>query len=93
MKRWIVAIPALLECLAVSGALADALVTDAITCHPSIAQTIIDHRADNLLAVKATRQAFCLKWSAFSTMRTKPQWIATPMWSRGMAALRSVAIG
>jgi predicted transposase YbfD/YdcC len=52
----IVAIPALLERLAASGALAGALVTiDAIACNSSIAQTIVDHGADYLLAVKGNQ--------------------------------------
>jgi predicted transposase YbfD/YdcC len=52
----IVAIPALLERLAASGALAGALVTiDAIACNSSIAQAIIDHGADYLLAVKGNQ--------------------------------------
>lgn len=47
------AIPLLLERLAASGALAGALVTiDAIACNPIIAQGIVDHQADYLLAVK-----------------------------------------
>lgn len=47
------AIPLLLERLASSGALAGALVTiDAIACNPTIAQDIVDHQADYLLAVK-----------------------------------------
>ena len=47
------AIPALLERLAGSGALAGALVTiDAIACNPAIARNIVDHEADYLLAVK-----------------------------------------
>jgi predicted transposase YbfD/YdcC len=49
----ITAIPALLERLAASGALAGALVTiDAIACNPDIAKAIADHDADYLLAVK-----------------------------------------
>jgi predicted transposase YbfD/YdcC len=52
----ITAIPALLERLASSGALKGALVTiDAIACNPSIAQTIVDHGADYLLAVKGNQ--------------------------------------
>jgi len=52
----ITAIPALLERLAASGALAGALVTiDAIACNPDIAQSIVDHGADYLLAVKANQ--------------------------------------
>lgn len=49
----ITTIPALLERLAVSGALAGALVTiDAIACNPGIARTIVAQGADYLLAVK-----------------------------------------
>jgi predicted transposase YbfD/YdcC len=52
----ITAIPALLERLAASGALAGALITiDAIACNPDIAQSIADHGADYLLAVKANQ--------------------------------------
>ncbi|MFY9642966.1 MAG: ISAs1 family transposase [Rhodomicrobium sp.] len=52
----ITAIPALLERLAASGALAGALVTiDAIACNPAIAQAIVDRGADYLLAVKANQ--------------------------------------
>ncbi len=58
--------PALLERLAVSGALADALVTiDAIACNPSIAQTIVDHKADYLLAVKANQPSLLLEMERF----------------------------
>ena len=47
------AIPALLERLATTGALTDALVTiDAIACTPKIAGDIVAHQADYLLAVK-----------------------------------------
>lgn len=47
------AIPALLERLAASGALAGAVVTiDAIACNPKIAGAIVEHGADYLLAVK-----------------------------------------
>jgi predicted transposase YbfD/YdcC len=49
----IVAIPALLERLAASGALEGSLVTiDAIACNPKIAGNIVDAGADYLLAVK-----------------------------------------
>ncbi len=52
----ITAIPALLERLAASDAFAGALVTiDAIACNPDIAQSIADHGADYLLAVKANQ--------------------------------------
>jgi len=62
----ITAIPALLERLAVSGALADALVTiDAIACNPSIAQTIVDHGADYLLAVKANQPSLLSEMERF----------------------------
>jgi predicted transposase YbfD/YdcC len=62
----ITAIPALLERLAASGALADALVTiDAIACNPSIAQTIVDHKADYLLAVKANQPSLLSEMERF----------------------------
>ena len=52
----ITAIPALLERLAASGALAGALVTiGAIACNPGIAQSIVEHGAGYLLAVKANQ--------------------------------------
>lgn len=52
----ITAIPPLLERLAAAGQLAGALVTiDAIASNPGIAQTILDHDADYLLAVKANQ--------------------------------------
>jgi predicted transposase YbfD/YdcC len=52
----ITAIPALLARFAAAGQLAGALVTiDAIATNPDIAQTILDHDADYLLAVKANR--------------------------------------
>ena len=52
----VTAIPALLGRLAVSGALTGALVTiDAIACNPGIAQAIVGHGADYLLAVKANQ--------------------------------------
>jgi predicted transposase YbfD/YdcC len=52
----ITAIPELLDRLAASGALAGALVTiDAIACNPDIAQAIVDHEADYLLAVKTNQ--------------------------------------
>ena len=62
----ITAIPALLDRLAVSGALADALVTiDAIACNPSIAQSIVDHKADYLLAVKANQPSLLSEMERF----------------------------
>jgi predicted transposase YbfD/YdcC len=49
----ITAIPVLLERLAACGSLTGALVTiDAIACNPAVAQAIVDHGADYLLAVK-----------------------------------------
>ena len=52
----ITAIPQLLERLAASGQLADALVTiDAIASNPGIAEDIVSHSADYLLAVKANQ--------------------------------------
>jgi len=52
----ITAIPALLERLAAAGQLAGALVTiDAIASNPDIAQTIVDHKADYLLAIKTNQ--------------------------------------
>jgi len=52
----IVAIPALLERLAASGALEGSLVTiDAIACNPKIAGNIVDAGADYLLAVKGNQ--------------------------------------
>ena len=49
----ITAIPLLPERLTEAGALAGALVTiDAIACNPAIAEHIVDHEADYLLAVK-----------------------------------------
>ena len=62
----ITAIPALLERLAVSGVLTDALVTiDAIACNPSIAQSIVDHKADYLLAVKANQPSLLSEMERF----------------------------
>jgi len=62
----IVAIPALLERLAASGALAGALVTiDAIACNPGIAQAIVDHGADYLLAVKANQPSLLSEMERF----------------------------
>lgn len=52
----ITAIPALLERLSACGRLKGALVTiDAIACNPDIAQAIVDHGADYLLAVKGNQ--------------------------------------
>lgn len=52
----ITAIPVLLERLAASGILAGALVSiDAIASNPDIAQAILDHDADYLLAVKTNQ--------------------------------------
>lgn len=52
----VTAIPVLLERLAASGMLAGALVSiDAIASNPDIAQAIIDHDADYLLAVKTNQ--------------------------------------
>jgi predicted transposase YbfD/YdcC len=52
----ILAIPALLDKLALAGSLEGALVTiDAIACNPKIASVIVDHGADYLLAVKANQ--------------------------------------
>lgn len=52
----IMAIPALLERLAHKGALAGTLVTvDAIGCNPRVTQSIVDHKADYLIALKANQ--------------------------------------
>lgn len=52
----ITTIPILLERLAASGMLAGALVSiDAIASNPGIAQAILDHEADYLLAIKANQ--------------------------------------
>lgn len=52
----ITTIPILLERLAASGMLAGALVSiDAIASNPGIAQSIIDHEADYLLAIKTNQ--------------------------------------
>jgi hypothetical protein len=49
-----------------SGALADALATiDAIACNRGIAQTIVDHRADYLLAVKANQPSLSFEMKRF----------------------------
>ena len=62
----ITAIPALLERLAASGALAGALVTiDAIACNPAIAKTIVGHGADYLLAVKANQPGLLSEMERF----------------------------
>ena len=62
----ITAIPALLERLAASGALAGALVTiDAIACNPGIAQAIVDHGADYLLAVKGNQPSLLSEMERF----------------------------
>lgn len=52
----VVAIPALVERLAEAGALEGAVVTiDAVATNPTVAQTILDAKADYLLAVKANQ--------------------------------------
>ena len=62
----IVAIPALFERLAASGALAGALVTiDAIACNPSIAQAIVYHGADYLLAMKVKQPSLLSEMERF----------------------------
>lgn len=62
----VTAIPALLERLAASGALTGALVTiDAIACNPAIAQAIVDHGADYLLAVKANQPSLLFEMECF----------------------------
>ena len=62
----ITAIPDLLERLAASGALAGALVTiDAIACNPGIAQALVDHGADYLLAVKANQPSLLSEMERF----------------------------
>lgn len=62
----IATIPALLERLAASGALAGALVTiDAIACNPAIAKAIVDHGADYLLAVKENQPSLLAEIERF----------------------------
>ena len=62
----ITAIPALLERLAASGALNGALVTiDAIACNPGIAQAIVGHGADYLLAVKGNQPSLLSEMERF----------------------------
>lgn len=52
----ITAIPVLLEKLAAKGALAGALVTiDAMGCNPRVTQSILDHKADYLIALKGNQ--------------------------------------
>ena len=46
------AIPQLLELLAISGSI---VTTDAMGCHPQIAQQIVDSDADYVLALKANQ--------------------------------------
>jgi len=53
----IIAIPALLERLAQSGALAGALVSvDAMGCNPRVTQRILEHGADYLVALKENQR-------------------------------------
>jgi len=62
----ITAIPALLERLAASGALAGALVSiDAIACNPSIARSIVGYEADYLLPVKANQPGLLSEMKRF----------------------------
>lgn len=62
----ITVIPALLERLAASGALAGALVTiDAIACNPGIAQDIVGRGADYLLAVKGNQPSLLSEMECF----------------------------
>ncbi len=58
----ITAIPALLERLAVSGAL---VTIDAIACNPDIAKSILDHGAGYLLAVKANQPSLLSETQRF----------------------------
>jgi len=52
----ITAIPALLEKLAAKGALVGALVTiDAMGCNPRVTQSILEHKADYLIALKGNQ--------------------------------------
>ena len=52
----ITAIPVLLEKLAAKGALAGALVTiDAMGCNPRVTQSVLDHKADYLIALKGNQ--------------------------------------
>ena len=62
----ITAIPHLLEKLAAKGALAGALVTiDAMGCNPRVTQSVLDHKADYLIALKGNQMNLLQEVEAF----------------------------
>jgi len=62
----ITAIPVLLEKLAAKGALAGALVTiDAMGCNPRVTQSVLDHKADYLIALKGNQMNLLQDVEAF----------------------------
>ena len=97
-----IAIPALVERLDLEGALVS---IDAMGCNPNIAQSILDAKADYLLAVKDNQPTLHAdiksyfetapssngsRPSARSTAGSRFVPIRSPMWSTG--SIRSVAI-
>lgn len=70
----IVAIPKLLEMLAIEGAI---VTLDAMGCQRDIAKTVVDKKADYVLALKATREA-CATTSRYSSPNRRPGTSATP---------------
>jgi len=62
----ITAIPILLERLASKGALGGALVTiDAMGCNPRVTQSVLDHQADYLIALKGNQMNLLQEVEAF----------------------------
>jgi predicted transposase YbfD/YdcC len=62
----ITAIPALLERLASKGALGGALVSiDAMGCNPRVTQSVLDHKADYLIALKGNQMNLLQEVEAF----------------------------
>ena len=65
----IVAIPKLLDMLAIEGAI---VTIDAMGCQREIAQKIVDKRADYVLALKGNQGAFCGRMSNCSWLSRRP---------------------
>ena len=51
---------------------------DAIGCQIAIADKIIEHQADYLLALKAINQLWKLKWQTTSVLPLQKNWFAKP---------------
>jgi hypothetical protein len=80
----IIAIPKLLEMLAIEGAI---ITIDAMGCQRDIAQKVIGKKADYVLALKGN-QAHCARTSNSSLPNRKPKALQTP---RSVRIRRSMA--